>query len=157
MDPEMHAFVAELAAHPTILAAIRADPSCAGRLENMESDLRELYKRGGGNADLIELFDTARRIVRSKHDMKERLRALLNFLIEFQARRVSELWKVGRQPSIFAGRNTAFSCAYSLQCEPVFAGPGSLARSLSSRPFGLRSLAQDLWGSRSRVAVTHQT
>jgi hypothetical protein len=85
MNTDMHAFVAEVAAHATILAAIKADPTCAGRLENMESDLRELYERGGGNADLIELFDTARRIVRSKHDMKERLRALLDVLIEFQA------------------------------------------------------------------------
>jgi hypothetical protein len=96
MDLEMHAFVAEVAAHPTILAAIRVDPNCAGRLENMESDLRELYKRGGGNADLIELFDTARRIVRSKHDMKERLRALLNFLIEFQARPRERIMEGGK-------------------------------------------------------------
>ncbi len=87
MNADMHAFVAEVAAHPTFLAALKADPNCAGRLEKMESDLHDLYERGGGNADLIELFDAARRIVRSKHEMKERLRALLDVVIEFQARR----------------------------------------------------------------------
>ena len=53
----------------------------------MESDLHDLYECGDDNADLIELPDAARRIVRSKHDMKERLGALLDVLIEFQARR----------------------------------------------------------------------
>jgi hypothetical protein len=51
----------------------------------MESDLHDLYECGDDNADLIELLDAARRIVRSKHDMKERFRALLDVLIEFQA------------------------------------------------------------------------
>jgi hypothetical protein len=85
MNADIHTFVAEVAAHPTSLAALKADPSYAVRLEKMEHDLRELYERGDGNADLIELLNAARRIVRSKHDMKQRLRALLDVLIEFQA------------------------------------------------------------------------
>jgi hypothetical protein len=60
MNADMHAFVAEVAAHPMFLAALKADPNCAGRLEKMESNLRDLYERGGGNAHLIELFDAAR-------------------------------------------------------------------------------------------------
>jgi hypothetical protein len=85
IHPQWLAFVAEVAAHPTFLAALKADPSYAVQLEKMERDLRELYEHGDGNADLIELLDAARRIVRSKHDMKKRLRALLDVLIEFQA------------------------------------------------------------------------
>jgi hypothetical protein len=85
IHPQWLAFVAEVAAHPTFLAALKADPSCAGRLEKMGRDLRELYERGDGNADLIKLLDAARRIVRSKHGMNERLRELLDVLIEFQA------------------------------------------------------------------------
>jgi hypothetical protein len=87
MNADIYAFIAEVAAHPMFLAALKADPRYAGRLEKMEHDLRELYERGDGDADLIELLDAARRIVRSKHDMKERFRALLDVLIEFQARR----------------------------------------------------------------------
>ena len=82
---DIHTFVAEVAAHPMFLAALKADPRCAVRLEKMEYDLSELYERGDGNPDLIELLDVARRIVRSKHNMKKRLRALLDVLIEFQA------------------------------------------------------------------------
>jgi hypothetical protein len=90
MNAEMHAFAAEVAAHPTFLAAVKADPNCGCRLEKMESDLCvlcSLYERGDDNADLTELLDAARRIVRSKHDVKERLRALLDVVIEFQANR----------------------------------------------------------------------
>jgi hypothetical protein len=85
IPPQWHAFVAEVAAHPTFLAALKADPSCAGRLEKMGHDLRELNERGDGNADLRELLDAARRIVRSRRGMKKRLAELLDVLIEFQA------------------------------------------------------------------------
>jgi hypothetical protein len=31
MNADMHAFVAEVASHPTFLAALKCDPNCAGR------------------------------------------------------------------------------------------------------------------------------
>jgi hypothetical protein len=88
MNADMRAFISEVAAHPIVVTAIKADPSVAGRLAEMESALRDLYERGDNNADLIELFDVARRTIRSPDNMKERLRTLLDVLITFQASRV---------------------------------------------------------------------
>lgn len=94
MVPEIDLFLAEIAALPEVVAAVKIDPTLLERFDDLDRFLRAFYVTGNDDPVVVDLFDRFRMIVRNERDRGTRARIvkiqiLFNEFIAARARFVS--------------------------------------------------------------------
>jgi hypothetical protein len=69
---DVDVFLAEMRAAPQFKAAAAQNPRLAAHVEAIETGLRELYRAGDDDGNMLELFDEVRHIVKVTHTIDDR-------------------------------------------------------------------------------------